>query len=124
MRLHSDLHTTKTIYAAMSQAKDDGRVADHVFFYIFDDRGSRTRDRAWEIQLGTYDKLPGDKRGWKNTGQYGADSKLNGGGIYAATYDEWGWFIAELFNYDKDAVFGGYKGRDDFNSQTRNKYIL
>lgn len=122
MRLHSNKLTTSDIYSAMDAAKVSGNVAHHIHFSVFTDHRSRTRNKAWEIQLGTYHKLPGDKRGWKNTGQYGADSVGNGQGLYAATYDEWGYFIAELYKLDPELVFGHYKSLETFQRVTENKY--
>jgi hypothetical protein len=125
MKLHSDIHTVDTINDALSRAKDSGKVDRLVQFEIFDEKGSRTRKNAFEIKLGWYgEKVKGDGRRWTNTGTRGSDSLSNGQGNYAATYDEWGWFIAELFDKDADAVFGNYKGRDDFDSQTRWKFSL
>jgi len=116
MRLHSSKLQYAHVYGALKAAKDAGRVANHVHFVTCTDHQSRSRARAWEIQLGTYVKDPGDKRRWKNSGDHGADS------VYAATYDEWGYFIAELFQQDPDAIFGGYKGLQDFDGQTGFKY--
>lgn len=117
MKLHSDILTRDSINRAMDIAKSAGDVARHVHFHIFEERGSRKRANGFEIQLGTYTKVPGDKRGYKNSGQTGADTR-----VYAATYDEWGFFIAELFKMDPDAIFGNYKGVKDFDAQTRYQY--
>lgn len=116
MRLHSDKLISSDIYSSLTQVKKLGLVSNHVYFYIDDERGSRKRTRAWEIQLGTDVKIKGDKRGYKNSGKYGADT------IYAATYDEWGWYIAALFEKDPDLIFGTYKGVDDYNRQTKHKF--
>jgi hypothetical protein len=116
MKLHSDILNRDSINRAMDNAKAAGDVARHVHFYIFEESRSRKRANGFEIQLGTYTKVPGDKRGHKNSGNGGASS------VYAATYDEWGWFIAELFRMDPDAIFGNYKGLKDFDGQTRFQY--
>lgn len=124
MRLHSNTLRYADIYGALKAAKDAGKVDGLVQFETFEDKGSRSRSRAYEIQLGWYgDKQPGDGRRWKNTGNRGADSEYNGGGCYAATYDEWGWFIAELYKMDPELIFGHYKTRDTFNSMTKNAYV-
>ncbi|UDL16708.1 hypothetical protein SEA_ATUIN_315 [Arthrobacter phage Atuin] len=123
MRLHSNTLTDSDIRDSIQAAKDAGKIDRLVGFEIFDDKGSRTRAKAWEIQLGWYgDKVRGDGRRWKNTGKSGADSYGNGGGCYAATYDEWGWFIAELYKRDANLVFGHYKTRELFNDYTKNAY--
>lgn len=124
MKLHSNILTEASVYLALYEAKKRGKVADSVHFVVFKEQGSRSRKTGFEIQLGTYDKVPGDKRTWKNSGQWGAESARNGQGIYAATYDEWGWFIAELFAKDEDAIFGSYKGYDDFLRQTKFAYDI
>lgn len=116
MRLHSDILNRGTIIDALQAAKAKGHVTHGVQFYILDGHKSRSRSGAYEIQLGTAHKVKGDGRGWKNSGTNGA------GDTYAATRDEWGWFIDELFEVDPNAVFGQYKGRDDFHAQTRYAY--
>lgn len=122
MRLHTDTHTWRSIHEALTKAQKAGHVAEHVELWICDEYGSRKKERAFEIRLGTYVKIKGDKRGWTNTGKRGANSEANGEGIYAATYDEWGWFIAELFDADPDAIFGTYVRVDGFNTATDHKY--
>lgn len=122
MRLHSDSITYANIQTALRDAKDEGHVHEDVYFHILETRGSRTRSGAFEIQLGCTDKVKGDGRGWKNTGNRGADSGEYG--TYAATYDEWGWFIAELYELDRDLVFGHYKTFEGFNAYTKNAYII
>lgn len=123
MKLHSDTLNVRDIEAALMQCKLDGKVNSFVRFETFDVKGSRSRQNGYEIQLGWYGtKIPGDGRRWKNSGNYGADSERNGNGVYAATYDEWGWFIAELYRLDGNLVFGHYKDRATFNSMTKNAY--
>lgn len=125
MRLHSNTLTVRDIETALQQCKHDGTVDGFVQFETFDTKGSRTRKNGFEIQLGWYGtKEPGDGRRWKNTGNRGASSDWNtGGGCYAATYDEWGYFIAALYRMDTELVFGHYKTREFFNSYTKNAYV-
>lgn len=40
----------------------------------------------------------------------------------AATYDEWGIFIARLFMIDPNAKIGNYKGWEDFDRQTKGEF--
>jgi len=125
MRLHTKL-THEQIHRAMDAAKSSGRVDSEVWFDKIDAFGSRKRDRAFEIKL-RWDgvKEKGDGRRWTNSGNRGADSEANGGdGHYAATYDEWGWFIAELFSQDPEAIFGTYDGIKGFEAATQSKFIL
>lgn len=117
MRLHTDMLAEKDVRAALAEAKDAGQVARHVFFEKLDAHGSRTHRRAFEIKLGA-EKDAAHNR-YTNSGKGGADTVV---GHYAATYDEWGWFIARLFGRDPAAKFGGYRGRGDFHLQTRGAF--
>jgi hypothetical protein len=114
MKLHTDTLTRQDIRNALQSAKDAGRVDGRVYFCTLDERGSRARKHAYEVQLGWMgDKEPGDGRRWKNSGSSGADS------VYAAFYGEWGWFIDELYKLDPELVFGHYKTRDMFDAMTK-----
>ena len=66
----------------------------------------------YEIQLGTDDKSTGPtkSRRFKNTGAYGADQ------VWAATYDEWGYFIQRVFQLDPTAKFGQYTSMADLDA--------
>lgn len=138
MKLHAKLTCTE-VYYALGRAKTAGKITPDVEFVVFGTYKSQTHPHAYEIQLGTYDKdsLPAgtrDQHGklmrvrrFKNSGQHGADD------IWAATYDEWGWFIAEIFKMDPHARFGpkpnpakpwqgGYASPADFNRKTDNRF--
>jgi hypothetical protein len=120
MRLHTSM-TGTAVETALQRAKDKGKISPDVTFAVFGSGyGSRSHSRAFEIQLGTLDKTSGPKnsRHFKNTGQEEASR------IYAATYDEWGWFIAEIFNIDPAAKFGLYDGQINFEVQTNDAYII
>lgn len=120
MKLHSNTLDTFDISRALQAGKNAGLIADDIYFTQFNPAGSRKRARGFEIQLGTHDKSSGptNSRYYKNSGNSGADS------VWAATYDEWGWFIAYLFASDPEAIFGPYLGLDSFNQQTKNKFLL
>lgn len=119
MKLHSDILTMADVRDALERAKKRGHVDRLTVFDVLEPKGSRTRKNGFEVHLEWIgDKVKGDGRRWTNSGNTGS------GGTYAATYDEWGWFIAELFDKDENAVFGHYKGLDSFNNQTRSKYEL
>lgn len=121
MRLHSDFLTVDDINDALNRAQRRGNVDALIVFDTLLAKGSRKRKYAFEIRLewiGT--KVKGDGRRWTNTGNAGSDT----GGMYAATYDEWGWFIAELFDKDEHAIFGHYVGMDGFNTATRYAYEI
>lgn len=121
MRLHSNILTESEVRDALDRAKLRGNVDSRIDFSILDSRGSRSHKGAYEVKLEwNGEKVKGDGRRWTNTGSRGADTHGN----YAATYDEWGWFIAELFYKDEHATFGHYAGMDGFDAATRNKYLL
>lgn len=121
MKLHSNILTENDVRDALSRAKQRGNVDPLVEFNLLDPRGSRSRKNGFEIRLEWLgNKVKGDGRRWTNTGNAGSGT----GGMYAATYDEWGWFIAELFDKDEHAIFGHYTGMDGFNTATRYKYEL
>jgi hypothetical protein len=66
------------------------------------DFGSRTHDRAFQVRLSGSHKVA-----------------LSGVvGVKAATYEEWGEFLARLFQFDPAAKCGNYKTAEDFNRQT------
>jgi hypothetical protein len=136
MRLHTNLSYAH-VYEALRQAKVEGHVTWDVEFVNFSAHGSRTMPFAFEIQLGTYDKhsLPagytdqnGQKlnvRRYKNTGSRGASSEYYGscGAVWSATWDEWGWFIAKVFQLDPDAYWAGhYSSSADFHRKTGRKF--
>lgn len=88
MRIHSDILTGQDIHYAM-------RRAGHAVQAAYTEHGSRRRDHAFNVTLtGTSSRRP-------NSGNRGAGSY---GGDYAATWDEWGMFLAELFRRDPAAV--------------------
>jgi hypothetical protein len=121
MKLHSNILTEADVREALSRAKRRGNVDRLIDFSELSARGSRSRKNGFEVRLewlGT--KVKGDGRRWTNTGSYGADT----GGAYAATRDEWGWFIAELFQMDEHAIFGYYEGMDNFDTSTRHAYVI
>ena len=119
MRIHTELNT-QTLRGCLAQAKFQRKVTDDVHFVVGPNLyGSRSHDHAIEIQLGTYDKTTGPTRSrhYKNSGTHGADT------IYAATYDEWGHFLALVFLCDRKAKAGPYNGHDDFHAKTHDAYL-
>lgn len=84
MRIHSDVFVIDDIHAAAERAGAGVRVK-------FTVHGSRSRARAFNVTLtGTSSRVPGWGKGEP--------------GEHAATWDEWGMFLAELFRRDPDAV--------------------
>lgn len=115
MRIHVNILTSFDIYRALV----DSRIAADVYPVVMEQHGSRTHTRAFEVQLGTEDKTSGPTRSrhYKNSGTHGA------GNVYAATYDEWGYFLANLFDQDPTAKAGPYADRADFHAKTECKYV-
>lgn len=104
MRIHSDILTEADIYAAAKAAGD----AVHV---KMTERGSRKRARAFNVDLtGTSSRAPGHGRGEP--------------GDKAATWDEWGIFLATLFNRDGAATVPGvYESGEHFHWATGNRFL-
>src|ERR1700743_1588799 len=121
MKLHTKLLGNE-IRAAMRAAKDKGLVTEDIGFARFEFENSRSHDNGYHIQLGTDDKTSGPKKSryHRNSGERGARNSYYGDyREWAATYDEWGWFMAEVFKLDPDAKWGdkswGYNNLNDFN---------
>ncbi len=103
MKIHSDIiDQTGTFYAA---AQDKSYAVSDITKV-----GSKSRRNAFNVYLG---------------GSARARSQHWDGYDYvkAATYDEWGFFIATLYEIDPNMIAGPYKGIDDFNTKTKHAYI-
>jgi hypothetical protein len=142
MKLHTELNSSQ-VHAALNAAVRKGKITPDIQLLDFDEAGSRSHRRAFDIQLGTWEKgsLPSgyrDQNGhklstrrYKNSGARGAASEYNGEAVWAATWHEWGWFLVEIFDADPNAVFGsptargygGYKSRADFDEKTRGAFM-
>lgn len=104
MRIHSDHLTTSDIYTAARHARVDVvNLTEH---------GSRSRDHAFNVNL------EGESRRRPNGGTYGRGYASG----YAATWDQWGVFLAILFDIDPGAVCWAYDGRDAFLAKTCERF--
>jgi hypothetical protein len=137
MKLHTTL-TSMEVSQALDRVKRLDLVTPDVHFIQLDGTGSRSRPRGYEIQLGTYDKnslpegytdqngRPVKTRHFKSKGDDGASTGWYEPDIYAASWHEWGWFMAEIFREDPDAIWGskswGYHGVKDFNEKTKDVF--
>ena len=107
MRIHSNTLTSEQVWKA---SHDLPGVYVHV-----SEHGSRSHERAFEVRM--------EGNGYaRNTGKYGADQYETG-----ATWDEWGVFLARLFNLDANALSGSvkyptYANAADFHRQTFNRF--
>jgi uncharacterized protein YwbE len=116
MRLHTNL-TADNIRTCLDQAKA-GDIPSDIVFDVFGETGSRSHPHGFEVHLASTQK---------NTRDDGVTRRTNpmarhDGPRYAASYDEWGWFLAELFAADRAAKAGPYKNEDDFHVKTRHAY--
>jgi hypothetical protein len=141
MRLHTSLTYTQ-VCDALNQVKHAGQVTEDVRFMVMDRHGSRTHPRAFEVQLGTWcqTSLPEGYRDqdgklmhvrrFKNTGNRGASSGYGcDEDVWSATWHEWGWFMARVFNMDPHARFGSlkgwhYDGYGDFMRKTNEQFTV
>lgn len=97
MRIHSDYVTVSDIYAILSEGLSGVTVE-------ITRHGSRKRKAALEVRLeGT-----STRRNMSNTGQ-------------AATWDEWGVFMARVFNLDANAILG-HEDKGNFVERTQGRF--
>jgi hypothetical protein len=117
MKFHTNLAEDE-IRACLDRAKTGGELPDDIEFDVFGTAGSRSHPHAFEIHLATAQQRT------RADGKARSSSPLAGGnGLrYAATYDEWGWFLAEFFAADPEAKAGPYKSGTDFHAKTRYAY--
>lgn len=104
MRIHTDTLTTRDIYEA-------ARIG-HADVVVLTEHKSRSRDHAFTV------KLEGDSRRRPNGGRTGGD-----GSGYAATWDQWGVFLAVLFDRDPEMVTPYYADAYTFHWQTDFRFV-
>ena len=109
MRIHTDtIAYTQTLRDALYQTTR-GVVLQEC------NRGkSRSHAYAYDVALqsdGTPDRWGTSRRRTRANGER-----------YAASYDDWGFWLAALFELDPTMKAGPYTGRADFHVQTRGKY--
>lgn len=110
MRIHSGILTVHDITMALADA------IPGAWFDQLTRHASRSRSNGFEVRL----------RAWEGRDAGGSPRRPPQGGaapgIKAPTYDEWGTFLATLFEQDPDGIFGPYKGRPHFHQLTRYRY--
>lgn len=133
MRIHFTLPLTgrsayQAAYAALDECKKAGAVAEHVSFKALTEHrsGGPGFMFALEVQLEAAYRDRGRRAG--SSGSYGAMSHEYDN--YAATYDEWGFFLAALYrmdgaarcapNFKRDSAV--YYDADDFHFKTGRTY--
>lgn len=130
MKIHTNTLTTADLWACMARAAELGRTSG-VYVDSAEQVGSRSHSHAIRFRLAA-DQAPGRRRP-RNTGTYGAEGSWRDGGErhqYAATWDDHGHWMAQVFEVDPLAVFshGGassasYRGREHFHAATGCKYV-
>lgn len=135
MKLHTSLNA-REILAALRCAQYRGLIAPDVHTTILTPGPSRTHPYRYEIQLGSHDKhsLPAGYRDRHGTALRVRRHRNSprGGAEWAATWHEWGWFIAEVFTADPESRWGanparsrrpwGYFSPDDFHAKTGGQF--
>jgi hypothetical protein len=99
------LHTDNLSAADLRECLPDGVLA-HISAH-----GSRKRDHAFEVTLYVLDKDDLHRR-YGNSGGYGASDEV------AATWDEWGIWMARLYEREPSALIGWYESPEHFRSVT------
>lgn len=97
-----------------------GLPAEGVYLELHGPMGSRKRAARFVVKLSAdagSDRF-GTRRRWANSGSWGAATPHNGFvgdplGDKAATFDEWGAFIAAIFERDPGAIVGQYNSPDE-----------
>jgi hypothetical protein len=116
MKIHSDALAPADILEILKDLQESGDIDKNVFPVVFGFSKSRSHRYAVEIQLGTHVRTTEPKRGYKTKDSH------TGENIYAATYEEWGLFLADIFNRDYSAKCGIYKNQDDFQVKTNYRF--
>lgn len=101
MRIHTDTLTSTDLYSAAMIARVDLDLTIN---------GSRSRERAFNVTL------TGESKRRPNSGQRGA------GDDYAATWDQWGIFLAVLFYVDPSMVTPYYADANVFDQRTAGRF--
>ena len=105
MMIHTNVLTRDEIAAAARRAG--------VSFERLEQKGSRKRARKFDVILEGSGRTGG---AWGNSGSYGAAQYV------AATWDEWGVFLAALFTADPEAWTDAYTSAEHFRWSTAGRY--
>jgi len=104
MRIHTDILTEADIHDAAREARVSYAGGG------FTRHGSRSRDHAFNVLL------TGESKRRPNGGNYGAADD------YAATWDQWGVFLAVLFDRDPNMKTPYYVDAHDFHVRTNDRF--
>lgn len=109
MRIYTDTMGPREIRSALTDAAPE---APHVFIDKFDTNLS-ARKRRIRHDVALYGEGPHHTR-LRNPGS--RDHSDND--RYAATWMDWGWFIAVMFRHEPTAIIGEYDGIENFHTKT------
>jgi hypothetical protein len=106
MKIHTSLSQESIYRAARLAGVDFERLNEH---------GSRSHPHAFDVILSGSGTTGGQ---WGNSGKDGAAP------YKAATWDEWGIFLAAVFGADETAKATYYESADDFHWQTGGRFRM
>jgi hypothetical protein len=123
MKIHSDVLTSAAIHAAMREVGYN-RIADGLESLTpgtmvdrCDAAGSRQREHGFIVSL-SHDGTRSRHR--RNPGTSQDRSVMYD--EFAAPYDDWGWWLARLYELDPDMIAGQYENAAHFHRVTRARY--
>lgn len=116
MILHTNTITYSSLHNCLRRAALSYPPLSDAWFADCDERGSRSRERAFNFSL-VAESAPGRRRK-RNFQHVHHDPE----GVVALTWDEWGMFLREVFELDPDARTDRYEGRADFHQKTNGTF--
>ena len=121
MRIHTDAPDTAALcLVALTDAKAAGKISPDVEFDQLKRSNSRSHRSAADVHLVSYTGGKGTEHNHRpNSGTYGADGRED---VWAATYDEWGWFLSYVYAADATAKTSADKTVEAFDARTEGKY--
>jgi hypothetical protein len=94
MKLHANNLIEADIRAALNRARAKGRITGGTDILVLERQKSRSHTNGFEVRIGVdYHDGTHKRRNMDNS-------------AYAATWEEWGWFIVELFMAEEGIKFG------------------
>lgn len=107
MKLHANNLIEADIRKALATARSKGRITGGTDILVLERQKSRSHASGFEVRLGVdYHDGTHKRRNMDNS-------------AYSATWEEWGWFIVELFKLEAGIKFGSYTSRAKFDELTR-----
>jgi hypothetical protein len=116
MKIYSSTVTIDDVRNALTRGRERGIINPATYFAHLRPFAPRRGGRGFDVYLLCADY---DGRGRRKPAGY---SRGVAEGDYAATYDEWGHFIAALYELDEWAQIGTYQHRQHFNRVTGDSY--